>query len=528
LQRIFLITLIKKNLLWVVLFFEIVAFTLIVIGFLPRSIVPYFVAVLALYLIFTPLEDGVLFFVSSIPLFLAIPITKSFDNFNSWRIFSFILLFKWGIRYGISNIFNNIFSKKIWRSKIIISLLLLLIFASLSIIVAPDKIVAIKKIIYFINLSLIGIIIYDFVKNNNNFATRLVKAIAIPTIIITAVGFLQLASTYLLDIFQFIGLWGERIQCNQFGQQWCQIAVNDGNTWFAYYGDQLSLRVFSLFPDSHSFPVFLLFGLPSIFALSFHKIAKRSSSYREMIKIRGRLYILLIPLIFLIMLLSGTRGIWAASVGVVLFVIFTAIFMWKKSIGMKYRALFNYIASYIVFFFILLSVAFPIFVSPQFLLSKGDSGLFGNRLRSIIDFGETSNAQRIYIWKSSLNSIKKHPILGVGIGNFPVVLSQDIQLAKAGSSAHNIYLHIASEMGVFALVISLWLLFILIKKIYLNYIHAKDSLLLVYFSSLLLFIPWVFLYLLTDVVLFDERAFLIFVVMGTLVFGVSAKSINKV
>ena len=108
-------------------------------------------------------------------------------------------------------------------------------------------------------------------------------------------------------------------------------------------------------------------------------------------------------------------------------------------------------------FFLLFAVAYPIFVSPQFLLSKGDWSLFGERIKSIIDFGETSNSQRIEIWKASLESIKNRPLLGVGIGNFPVVLNQNIFLARAGSSAHNIYLHIASEMGILTLVTVIWL-----------------------------------------------------------------------
>lgn len=174
-----------------------------------------------------------------------------------------------------------------------------------------------------------------------------------------------------------------------------------------------------------------------------------------------------------------------------------------------------------VVFFLLFAVAYPIFVSPQFLLSKGDWGLFGERIKSIIDFGETSNNQRIEIWKASLESIKRRPLFGVGIGNFPVVLKQNIFLARAGSSAHNIYLHIAAEMGILALVTTVLFLWLVFRKSYENFISTppsqgfgeakQDPFLVTYFGATILFVPWVLIYSLTDVALFDERTFLLFV-----------------
>src|SRR3989338_9607303 len=112
-------------------------------------------------------------------------------------------------------------------------------------------------------------------------------------------------------------LWGEEIQLRLFGTEWSYIAVNLGNTWFAYYGEQLSLRVFSLFPDSHSFPIFLLLGLPALFAWTIQKpLAK--TGYWAMVRTRGLLATIWIPIALLMAILSGTRGIWAAGAGMVI------------------------------------------------------------------------------------------------------------------------------------------------------------------------------------------------------------------
>src|SRR3989338_5141202 len=362
---------------------EIILFGLIVTGILPRAVVPYLAVALAVYALFASLEDATVFFVRSIPFFIAIPLTANFDNFNTWRILAGIIFLKWLYKEWPN--YKKYFS---------IPLLLLLATAILSIIPAPDKVLAVKRIIYFINLSLVGLVIYDLAQKQD-FAKRLIKNISIPVIAVALIGFIQLISTYFIDIYQFMRIWGEGIQCNQFGNQWCDIAVQVGNTWFAYYGEQLSLRVFSLFPDSHSFPQFILLGLPSVFVIALSKVVKEHhSSFKKMIKTRSRLIVIAIPLIFLASILTGTRGIWAGSIGALMAGGFYVYILSKNNHQTQKRVL-VYLTSYVSIFFLLFAVAFPIFESPQFLLSKGDSLLFGRRIRSIIDFGETSNSQRI-------------------------------------------------------------------------------------------------------------------------------------
>lgn len=106
----------------------------------------------------------------------------------------------------------------------------------------------------------------------------------------------------------------------------------------------------------------------------------------------------------------------------------------------------------------------------------------------------------------------------VGIGNFPVVLEQDIRLARAGSTAHNLYLHVAAEMGLFAafelivLLLSAWWSSV-------RWFRAADGLPLAYAGSLILYLPWVLLYVLTDPIIFDERVYLLFATTLALVWA---------
>src|SRR3989338_3526008 len=262
--------------------------------------------------------------------------------------------------------------------------IVLLVRAALSIIPAPDKVAAIKRIIYFMNFAFLGIVIYhkvaDPVKSQSDhragkeFAKRLIKNSIVPVVIVAAVGYVQIISTYFIDIYQFMRVWGEGIQCRQFGEQWCNIAVWLGNTWFAYYGEQLSLRVFSLFPDSHSFPQFVLLGLPALFAVSILKLTSNPEKYnilKKFINTRVSMNVVWVPLALLITILSGTRGIWAASVGVIIIILGVIFWMHRTRVKSYYKNIFKYISLYMIAFFMLFAVAYPIFVSPQFLLSKG-------------------------------------------------------------------------------------------------------------------------------------------------------------
>jgi len=504
-----------KKLLNPFFIFHLVFVALVLTGYIPREFVLYETGLLVLYFLFASVEDGLIFFVRSIPLFIAIPLTVNYDNLNQWRLLAIILFLKWLFTWRTWHYIGSaaiLFFRKPWlvikEHSWLVMLKLLFLFSLLSLIYAPDKIEGLKRIIYFLNAALVGIVIV-YPTRSEAFIKRLIKNITIPVIIVVLAGVAQVTATYFMDIYQFIDIWGEGIQLREFGTMWSYIATHIGNTWFAYFGDQLSLRVFSLFPDSHSFPIFLLLGLPAFFAWTLIKPLGQAAKIRAMLFTRGKIAVLWIPLIFLMMILSGTRGIWAGGIAMVFWVILVLIYLRYSKAGRERMNIFNYLSYYLVIFFLLFAAAYPIFASPQFLVSKGNSLLLEQRLRSILDFGETSIKQRLEIWNKSLVSIKHNPAVGVGIGNFPVVLGQNIQLSKAGSSAHNIYLQVAAEMGLPALAAFLWFLWLVLKQTYGQFVKSHEPIYQAYFGGLLITLPWVLAYLMTDVAIFDERALLL-------------------
>ena len=199
-----------------------------------------------------PIEDGLIFFVRSIPLFIAIPLTANYDNLNQWRILAIILFGKWLFTRETWHYFGAwlvLLFRKPW---IVIKehpwaalFKILAILSLLSLWHAPDRIEGLKRIIYFINAALVAVVIV-YPPRSHEFIKRLIKNIIAPIIIVVLVGVVQVASTYFIDIYQFMRIWGEGIQLREFGAMWSYIAVNVGNTWFAYFGDQPRSSVFPL------------------------------------------------------------------------------------------------------------------------------------------------------------------------------------------------------------------------------------------------------------------------------------------
>jgi hypothetical protein len=79
-------------------------------------------------------------------------------------------------------------------------------------------------------------------------------------------------------------------------------------------------------------------------------------------------------------------------------------------------------------------------------------------------------------------------------------------------------------MGIPALLLALYFLWLLLQKIYFNFRDENDSIRLIYFSASLIFIPWILMYLFTDIAIFDERALLMFVITCALIFGIKKEA----
>lgn len=98
------------------------------------------------------------------------------------------------------------------------------------------------------------------------------------------------------------------------------------------------------------------------------------------------------------------------------------------------------------------------------------------RLR--ITFDLTANKGRICLAKSALQMIKDYPLTGIGVNTFLHIypqyqLPEDKELGRPHT--HNVFLQIGAEMGLFAIIILLWLLIRVFKIGWKTLRRTKDE-----------------------------------------------------
>jgi len=498
----------------IVFLLQLIVVGLIAIGVVEREASLALLAVVLFFLFFSSLEDSLMYTVRTIPFFVALPLTESFDSFNMWRIVVGVVFLKWFLSRNLKSWVYSFNLGKYWRDhQFEFFAVIVLTLSVSSLLAASDLAAGLKRIIYFANIIVLYPVVKSVLTQERITLERFMKNISIGVLLVAAVGYLQLQSAFNWDFMKFMNFWALNVQNGFYGEAWSSI-VYQANTWFAYLGGGgLRLRIFSTFPDSHSMPLYLLMGLISFLPFVVSKISGKFNFINLVL-------LLCIPLILFVLILSGTRGIWLG----VVFPIFVllGLFLWKK---VEHKQLLKTGVAVLLLFLLLIPVASYLYTISQFRPAGAgeEEEAFLRRLRSSISLTETSNSARIEIWLSTLISFQKTPLLGVGIGNFPVVLNQDISLQKAGSSAHNLYLNVAAEIGFVGGVIFGLALLLLLGRAFQIFQKGKNDFVRMFGMFALLFLVWIFGYSLTDAALFDGRAFLLFVVTAAMVTAVYEK-----
>jgi O-antigen ligase len=460
--------------LYLVLLIEVLIVILASMGIVEREAVLIMSGLMVFYFIFSKVEDSLILFILSIPLFAALSI-GDFDSMANWRILLAILFLVWFFKKikekPISSVIRNIVPGLL-KSRLAVFVGIFLLIGLLSLFAATDVVVGIKKILFLVNIFLLFPIIIDIAKDKNQ-RLGIIKSGAIAGIVSLIVGYSQLIFVFLKPLYTFWQWWARNVISVFYGTNLSELLAKS-NTWFSYYADSPpTLRMFSVFPDSHSFALFVIISL----------------IFFSYLLLRNKKLWFIIVLSFLALVFSGSRAVWISAAIPFLAALYLLIFKKQK------------VFKQCIVMLIIFALAFPV---SSLILSKsyqggGDSTLAFKRAKTIADLEELSVKSRMGIWNTSFQSILKHPILGVGIGNYPVVLDEEISAAKKGASAHNLYLDVASEMGLLGLIVLLLIFWQIFKKSLRQPVFA-------------FFILWILIYNLFDVVLLNDKVLLLFMV----------------
>ncbi len=451
-------------------------------------------------------------------------------------------------------------------NKLFLLVALFFTIAILSLISAESLGAGVKKLLFFANIFfLFPIVIYAVKKEGD--LREILKAVFCASVIIVSIGYLQFLSTFIITLSQFWDFWTNNVIKAFYGQNLSQL-LSYSNTWFSYY-DALppTLRMFSVMPDSHSFAMLVTISMPAVLSFLFYYKQEKQKKYLSITLI----------LFLLTIYLSGSRGAWAGSAfalmaGVYLFIISSVLIkgrrtnvcspsageivcfeknnsklkkirliilefikLLKSKIGFKFEEEDNskyyakLIAFSVVLFFILMPASSLVLRQNQETqIIRSDINLSAKersklsmleRAFSIYDFSETSNMGRLQIWRETLLSIGSHPFLGVGFGNFNYVLDQNESALKKGSSAHSIYLDIASEIGIFGLMVFLFLIAFILESSYHLYFRLQKTYLKIFAGSFFVYFSWACAYSIFDVVIFNDKVLMIIVIMIGLLYS---------
>ena len=93
---------------------------------------------------------------------------------------------------------------------------------------------------------------------------------------------------------------------------------------------------------------------------------------------------------------------------------------------------------------------------------------------------EGRHSGRLLVWRHTLELIQDHWLRGVGIGNWELIypqyaLGEFIRPGWTFLRPHNDYLMIASELGIFGLIIFIWLFFTAIRLVVKTLLKTKDA-----------------------------------------------------
>jgi hypothetical protein len=318
----------------------------------------------------------------------------------------------------------------------------------------------------------------DVVKNKNNYIYKILDALIVSGFVLSLIGILQFALQFFIGIDPIINFWSKYVSPVFYGNTFgAEVIANP--SWLVNIGGATILRSFSLFPDPHMFSFYLGLLIPIVFAivlcdsrwlhspfgvveLKCKSFAKRFHGPKGTMKptsqndkcafFNSKLLYFILFIMLLAELLTFSRG---GYIGMIAGVGITIILLWKY-ISFNKKIILGLLAG----FFVLL-IAF----TNQSIV---------NRFLSSFDFNEGSNTERIKNWNQGYEMFTDNFLTGVGIGNYSIYLYPTVEY-RTPIYAHNLYLDIGAEMGIFALIVWLLLIGITIWQLFKIGKRSKDA-----------------------------------------------------
>lgn len=424
------------------LLWQLISVYLMATGVWPASVAWVNLLLILVYILLTSTFNGLLLAVASVPFYIVLPQHYS-DTLSMWRPVVGVLFLRtlvewaWHCRsfFRVETVLSARRVKdiaiRVWTGLLGYEKLAIVLFivAVLSLGLARYPVRGASQLLFLLNTFLLYPVVVWTVKNR----AQLIKLLtygAVSSGIIIALGYVQFIATLFSTTYYFWQYWAIRVASLYYGVSLARV-LQYSNSWVTVQGQTKTLRMFSVMTSSHAFAMvcvlFLAFALPLLF-VRVKRTAEVVASERSFV----RWMWVLVVFACLALIISGTRGVWAGMIPALLLV--GVLYYWSR---FKHYVVPVFAAMLMV---VILFEASPLLDRAfTWVRNSGGEGTL-ERVASIIDPEETSNAGRLEMWKAASKYAFKHP-LGVGYGNFVVTLSadQNVSFEEAASKENNLY-----------------------------------------------------------------------------------------
>lgn len=314
-------------------------------------------------------------------------------------------------------------------------LVLFFILSAISIFAAQNQSWGLRKLAFFASIFPLFFLVRALVKKEEHYK-KLVYIIVGGAAVSATIALAQFLAQFVFGQEAIMSFWVAHIVPIFSGASFGALVASNPS-WQVNIGGQTIMRAIGLFPDPHMLSFYLGLTLPFSLAVMFFATPPFPSPSQGR-EIKSHRFILFIVncLLLIVLLLTFSRG---GYLGLLAGLAVFFIFAWRKT-EVKGKRFF--IAFCLTAAAILLLVGWPM----------------ATRLISSFDIQEGSNMGRLAIWRDSWQIIKKSPVVGVGLGNYPLAVDFSGDYRSAVTS-HNLYLDIWAETGFFGLLAWLLLLF---------------------------------------------------------------------
>lgn len=364
------------------------------------------------------MEKLLIFLMLYLPFQLALNPSAGVD-LASIRILILAIFFLW-LAQGLKN--RNIFIKKNLQTGLIIAFLFINL---ISLVVAKNTDWSIRKLLFLFSIFPIYFVAVPFF-NSKEKMLKATKALVLGGTLVASAGLVQFFLQFLFGLEKVYNFWANYIVVPFLGKSFSQ-AVLQNPSWLVNISGQTYLRSTATFPDPHMFSFFLGMIIPLALALMY--LTKRKIFY-------GIAFIVLLLADAATFSRGGYLGLFAGA-------IFSICLFWNRLKNSQKL-------SVIVFATLLTTIL--IIPNP-----------ISQRYFSSFNLKEGSNKGRLDMWDKAREVIMDHPIIGVGIGNYPLEIKPAANYREP-IYAHNAYLDIAAETGIFNALIFIGILFAAIRS----------------------------------------------------------------